>query len=164
MAGRAISGELPRLAGNRQTPVPVIDEAHHLSSPVLENLRMPANFEIDSEQCFRLLLTGPAGLRRRLVMGVNESLARRLVVRLHMDGLSAEEIAPYIEHRLRLAGAPDIPIFERTALAAIARTAHGLPRRINQIARNALAAAADRDREVSENHVAQALDELSLKA
>ena len=165
MVGRAISGELSRLAGNRQTPVLIIDEAHHLSNPVLENLRMLTNFEIDSEHRFCMLLTGLTLLRRRLAMGVNESLAQRLVVRHHMDGLPAEEIAPYVEHRLRLAGAPDIPIFGKTALAAIAQTAHGLPRRINQIAHNALAAAAaDREREVSDHHVAKALDELNLKA
>ena len=112
-----------------------------------------------------LLLTGLTGLRRRLAMGVNESLAQRLVVRHHMDGLAAEEIEPYIEHRLRMAGAPDIPIFGKTAVAAIAQTAHGLPRRINQIAHNALAAAAaDKAREVTDNHVARAIDELNLKA
>ena len=165
MVGRAISGELSRLAGNRQTPVLIIDEAHLLSNPVLENLRMLTNFDIDSAQRFCLLLTGLTGLRRRLAMGVNESLAQRLVVRHHMDGLAAEEIEPYIEHRLRMAGAPDIPIFGKTAVAAIAQTAHGLPRRINQIAHNALAAAAaDKAREVTDNHVARAIDELNLKA
>ena len=162
---RAVSGELSRLAGNRQTPVLIIDEAHLLPSPVLEDLRMLTNFEIDSEQRFCLLLAGLTGLRRKLAMGVSESLAQRLVVRCRMDGLAADEVGPYIEHRLRLAGAPDIPVFGKTALAAVAQTAHGLPRRINQIAHNALAAAAaDREREVTENHVAQAIDELNLKA
>ena len=165
MLRRAVSGELSRLAGNRQTPVLIIDETHLLSSPVLEDLRMLTNFEIDSEQRFCLLLAGLTGLRRKLAMGVNESLAQRLVVRCHMDGLAADEVAPYIEHRLRAAGAPDIPVFGKTAVTAITQTAHGLPRRINQIAHNALAAAAaDREREVTENHVAQAIDELNLKA
>ena len=51
------------------------------------------------------------------------------------------------------------------ALTAIAQTVHGLPRRINQIAHNALAAAAaGKGREVTDHHVAQALDELNLKA
>ena len=143
----------------------IVDEAHLLSSPVLESLRMLANFEIDSEQRFCLLLAGLTGLRRKLAMGVNDSLAQRLVVRCHMDGLAADEVKAYIEHRLKLAGAPDIPVFEKNALAAVAQTAHGLPRRINQIAHNALAAAAaDRERDVTENHVAQAIDELNLKA
>ena len=165
MVKRTISGELSRLTDNRQTPVMIIDEAHLLPNPVLEDLRLLTNFKIDSEQRFCLLPTGLTGLRRRLAMGVNESLAQRLVMRHQMDGLPAEEIGPYIEHRLRIAGAPDIPIFEKTALTAIAQTAHGLPRRINQIAHNALAAAAaGKDREVTDHHVAQALDELNLKA
>ena len=162
---RAISGELSRLAANRQTPVMIIDETHLLSNPVLEDLRMLTNFDIDSERRFCLLLTGLTALRRKLAMGVNESLAQRLVVRHHMDGLAAEEVASYIEHRLRMAGAPDIPVFGKAAVTAIIQTAHGMPRRINQIAHNALAAAAaDREREVTDNHVAQAIDELNLKA
>ncbi len=164
MVGRAIAGELSRLAGGRQTPVLIIDEAHLLPNAVLEDLRLLTSFEIDSEQRFCLLLTGLTGLRRRLAMGVDESLAQRLVVRHHMDGLAAEEIGPWIEHRLRLAGAADIPLFETNAIAAIVQTARGLPRRVGQIAHDALAAAAaGKDRQVTENHVARAVDELNLK-
>ena len=162
---RAVSGELSRLAGSRQTPALITGEAHLLSNPVLEDLRLLTNFEIDSEQRFCLLLTGLTGLRRRLAMGVSESLAQRLVVRCHMDGLSADGAGAHIEHRLRLAGAPGIPVFEEAAVTAIAQTARGLPRRISRTAHNALAAAAaEKRRDVTAHHVAMALDELNLRA
>ena len=74
-------------------------------------------------------------------MAVNESLAQRLVVRHHVDGLAEDEVEPYIRHRLHLAGAPDVVLFEANAVTAIAQASHGLPRRVNQIAHNALAAA-----------------------
>ncbi len=162
-ARRAIQAELSRRAGNRQTPV-VVDEAHLLSNPVLEELRLMTNFAIDSEQRFCLLLVGLTPLRQRLAMAVNESLAQRLVVRHHVDGLASDEVEAYIRHRLQVAGAPDVPLFEANAVTAIAQASHGLPRRVNQIAHNALAAAAaTRARTVTIDHVALASEELGLR-
>ena len=163
-ARRAIQAELSRRAGNRQTPVVVIDEAHLLSNQVLEELRLLTNFAIDSEQRFCLLMVGLTTLRQRLAMAVNESLAQRLVVRHHVDGLTQDEVEAYIRHRLSVAGAPDVPLFEANAFTAVAQAAHGLPRRVNQIAHNALAAAAvDKARTVTIDHVAQASEELGLR-
>ena len=163
-ARRAIQAELSRRADNRQVPVVVIDEAHLLSNQVLEELRLLTNFEIDSQQRFCLLMVGLTTLRQRLAMAVNESLAQRLVVRHHVDGLGEDEVEAYICHRLSVAGAADVPLFEANAFIAIAQASHGLPRRVNQIAHNALTAAAvDKVRTVTIEHVARASEELGLR-
>jgi len=49
----------------RCRPVLVIDEAHHLSPDVLENLRLLTDDRMDAENRLCLLLLGQTELRRR---------------------------------------------------------------------------------------------------
>ena len=161
-AYHAVRTEISRLAREaKQLPVLVIDEAQHLRPDILEELRLLTNFAMDSENRFCLLFIGLTELRRRLSMAVCESLSQRLVVRCHLGGLEGDEIEPYLRHRLRLAGAADIPIFEPNAVEALAQAARGLPRQINRIAHYALcAAAADNARTVDIEHLQSAVEEL----
>ena len=164
-AWRQIRTEISRLVGEqRQLPVLILDEAHHLNNAVLEDLRILTNFAVDAEPRLCLLLVGLTELRRRLAMATNESLAQRLIVRHRVAGLADDEIGPYLAHCLKAAGAPDLQLFDTNAVHAIELSAHGLPRVVNQIAHYALtAAAAAKARQVTMDHVAQATDELRLK-
>ena len=156
-AYRAIRAEISRLAGEaRQLPVLVIDEAQYLRKEVLADLRLLTNFNMDSEQRMCLLLVGLTVLRRRLRMGTHESLAQRIAVRHHLGGLEPEELEPYLQHHLRLAGC-ESPLFEPEAAATLFEQSRGLPRQVNRIAHYALAAAAvDKAARVAPRHVLQA--------
>jgi len=160
-AHHAIRGEVSRLAKEaKQLPVLVVDEAHHLRSDVLEDLRLLTNFAMDSESRMCLILVGLTELRRRLAMAVHESLSQRLVVRHHLTGLTRDEVDAYVTHRLRLAGC-ELPVFEEPAVEALSQATRGLPRKINRIAHYALSAAAlDNARTVNADHLQRALDEL----
>jgi len=57
-------------------------------------------------------------LRRRVSMAALDALAQRIVVRAHVRGLTREEMAPYLGHRLRLAGS-ELPLFEPPTVEAI---------------------------------------------
>ena len=161
-AYRAIRTEASRMvAESKQLPVLIIDEAHHLRNEILEELRLLTNFRMDSENRLCLLLAGLTELRRRLAMSAHESLAQRIVVRFHLGGFGRDEVGAYIEHRLCLAGA-NAPIFEPSAVEAIALASNGIPRRIDRMAHYALhAAAAVKARSVTTEHVAAAAAELS---
>jgi len=161
-AYRAIHTEVSRLTLETKIhPVLVIDEAQHLRNEVLEDLRLLTNYAMDAERRLCMLLVGLTELRRRLTMAVHESLAQRIVVRYHLAGLSREELPAYLAHHLSLAGCT-LPLFDPPAIEALYQATQGLPRRVNRAAHYALsAAAAAQSRQISTEHMATALDELT---
>lgn len=163
-AWNAIRAQVSHLvAETRQLPVLILDEAHHLRTEVLEDLRLLCNFVMDSEPRLCLLFVGLSELRRRLAMAAYESLAQRLVIRHHMSGLEREEVEAYIQHRLVAAGAPaGTPLFEPAAVEAIFLAANGMPRQVNRLAHYALTAAAvEGARLATAEHVHKAALELT---
>jgi len=159
---RQIRSEVTRLSLDaRIRPLLVVDEAHHLRSDVLEDLRLLTNYRMDSDNRLCLLLVGQAELRRRLSMSAHEALEQRIVVRYHLGGLARDELAPYLAHRLALAGT-ELPLFSPDAEEALFTASQGLPRRINLLAHHTLLAAAlDKKKAASSAHVEAALQELS---
>jgi len=139
----------------------IVDEAHHLRSDVLEDLRLLTNYAMDSENRLCLVLVGHPELRRRLNMAVHEALSQRVVVRAHVPGLSRDEVAPYLEHLLRLAGT-ELPLFEPSAQEALFQASSGLPRKLNLLAHHALLAAAlAKAKSVTTEHLQSAMTEIS---
>ncbi len=159
---RAIKIEVTRLCGEaRVRPVLVVDEAHHLRSDVLEELRLLTNYAMDSENRLCMILCGQTELRRRVAMAVHEALNQRVVVRYQLPGLTREETGKYLTHLLRRAGT-ELPLFEPAAVEGIFQAGKGLVRKINGIAHHALIAAAlDKSKQVNAEHVAAALPEVS---
>lgn len=159
---RQLRQEVTRLVSEaRCRPVVVIDEAQHLRSDVLEDLRLLTNYQMDSENRLTLLFVGHPELRRRLGLAAHEALDQRIVVRAHVPGLSRDELEPYLTHLLRRAGT-ELPLFEPAAVEAIFQATRALPRKINQLAHYALAAAAvAKAKSVSAEHVTAALAEVS---
>jgi len=159
---RVIRNEVTRLCVEVKTrPLVIIDDAHHLRSEVLEDLRLLTSYAMDSENRLCLLLVGQAELRRRLSMAVHEALAQRIVVRHHLGGMTREELGRYLAHLLRLAGT-ELPLFEPSSLEAIYQATNGLPRKVNLLAHHALnAAAIAKKQAVTAEHVQAALPEVS---
>jgi type II secretory pathway predicted ATPase ExeA len=159
---RQIRSEVTRLCQEaRIRPFLVVDEAHHLRSDVLEDLRLLTNYRMDSDNRLCLLLVGQAELRRRLAMNAHEALEQRIVVRYHLGGLTRDEIGPYLAHRLRGAGT-ELPLFTPDAEEALFQASQGIPRRINLLAHHTLLAAAlAKKKTASSEHVEAAMQELS---
>ena len=159
---RRIREEVTRLVVDAKIqPVLVVDEAHHLRNDVIEELRLLTNYAMDSENRLCLLLAGQTELRRRLTMAVHEALNQRIVVRYHLTPLTREELGAYIQHLLQRAGT-ELPLFEPAAKEAIFQATKGLPRKVNLLAHHALLAAAlDKAKAISEEHVHKAHPEVS---
>jgi type II secretory pathway predicted ATPase ExeA len=116
---KQIRSEVSRLcAENRLRPVPIVDEAHHLRTDLLEDLRLLTNYAMDSENRLTLVLVGHPELRRRMSMAALDALAQRIVVRTNVRGLTGDEMGPYLAHRLELAGC-ELPLFESATVEAI---------------------------------------------
>ncbi len=159
---RQIRAEVTRLVTEaRCRPVLVVDEAQHLRSDVLEDLRLLTNYKMDAENRLCLLLLGQTELRRRLAMAVHEALNQRIVVRYHLPPLGRDEVDPYLTHRLQLCGT-QVALFDQAAQEALFQATGGLPRKLNLLAHHALLAAAlARSRSVTIEHVQAALPEVA---
>ena len=115
----------------------LIDEAQHLSTQVLEQLRLLTNLETDTQKLLKVLLVGQPELQQKLQTGELRQLAQRITGRYHLLPLTEKEVAQYIAFRLRTSGC-DRALFGSKAIKIIARQTQGVPRLINLICDKAL--------------------------
>jgi general secretion pathway protein A len=127
----------------KQTTVLIIDEAHHLSEEILEEVRLLSNLETTDEKLLQILLVGQPELDEKLDSIGLRQLKQRIALRGRLGPLDEEETRDYIERRLQIAGADSRrePIFPSETIAAVFRHSRGLPRLINSISENSLIAA-----------------------
>ena len=125
------------------TTVLIIDEAHHLSEEILEEVRLLSNLETTDEKLLQIVLVGQPELDEKLDSVELRQLKQRIALRAHLGSLDADETREYIDRRLQIAGADSqrASIFSVEAISAIFRYSQGLPRLINSISENALVAA-----------------------
>ena len=114
-------------------PTIVIDEAHLLSSAMLEEVRFLTNFHLDSASPMTLILVGQTELRQRFRLQTLEAITQRINLRYHLTGLSDLETKAYIIHHLKVAGV-NHPIFSDEAIRVTYQFSKGIPRRINNLA------------------------------
>jgi general secretion pathway protein A len=122
------------------TTVLVVDEAHHLSADVLEEIRLLTNLETAQEKLLQILLVGQPELDEKLDLIELRQLKQRIALRARLEPLDREETSGYITRRLEMAGASSqaTTIFPSETMAEIYRQSHGIPRLINTICENAL--------------------------
>ncbi|HYL97906.1 MAG TPA: AAA family ATPase [Blastocatellia bacterium] len=116
----------------------ILDEAHGLPTAVLEEVRLLANFETNSEKLLQIILCGQPELREVLNLPRLRQLKQRISLRCKLKPLLPHEVNSYIRFRLKVAGAERVDLFEPDATALIARVSSGIPRIINNICDNAL--------------------------
>jgi general secretion pathway protein A len=117
----------------------IVDEAHGLSTSVLEEVRLLGNFESDTAKQLQIVLTGQPELRTVLNNPDLRQLKQRVALRCDVKALpNVEETAQYINTRLKVAGAQRSDIFSPGAVDYIFRCSEGIPRNINNLCDNAL--------------------------
>ena len=120
--------------------VVIIDEAQALSANALEQIRLLSNVETPKTKLLQIVLVGQPELEQWLATKPGlRALNQRIAVRYRVMPLSSEEVAHYIEHRLKVAGrAEGPPCFTQEAVVKIAAASFGIPRRINLLCDRAL--------------------------
>ena len=147
-------------ADGRRT-ILVVDEAQNLSRDVLEQVRLLTNLETSKQKLLQIILIGQPELRDLLARNDLRQLAQRITGRYHLEPLSRDETALYIEHRLRVAGAVG-EVFDAGARKEVFRLSQGVPRLVNVICDRALLGAYSREsRRVSRRYVRRAAAEIS---
>lgn len=123
------------------TTVLVVDEAHHLSTEILEEIRLLTNLETEDEKLLQILLVGQPELDDKLDSVNLRQLKQRIALRSHLLPLDSNETKGYILRRLQLAGCTyPSALFPPETIAAVYQHSKGLPRLINTVCENALIA------------------------
>ncbi|HEY7615930.1 MAG TPA: AAA family ATPase [Terriglobales bacterium] len=122
------------------TTVLVVDEAHHLSIELLEEIRLLTNLETAEEKLLQILLVGQPELDQKLDSYELRQLKQRIALRSQLEPLSPEETEGYIQRRLQLAGADShaLELLPPETMARVYRHSSGIPRLINTLSENAL--------------------------
>jgi len=116
--------------------VVLIDEAQMLASrELMEEFRGLLNLEVPERKLLSFVFFGLPEIEENLRL--DPPLAQRVALKYRLESLKSEDTEAYVQHRLRLAGAPRIP-FTASAVEAIHAYARGTPRLINTICDNAL--------------------------
>ena len=150
---KAIQERIYYLFKEKKKPlILAIDEAQYLSNSILKDLKMILNFEFDSVNCFTLILCGEPHLNNTLEMPVHEALKQRITTHYAFEGLSGDETAEYIRHKIKTAGgSPDI--IDDAAINAIKGYSNGNPRLIDNVMTDALIYGAQLDKSIIDNDV-----------
>ena len=139
----------------------VVDEAQNLAPDVLEEVRLLTNLETSKQKLLQIILIGQPELRELLARNDLRQLAQRITGRYHLEPLTREETASYIEHRLQVAGALG-EVFDAGAKRTVFRLSQGVPRLINVICDRALLGAYSQGkRHVNARLVRRAASEIS---
>ena len=119
----------------------IVDEAHGLSTAVLEEIRLLSNFESDTAKQLQIILTGQPELREVLNQPELRQLKQRVALRCEIKPLpNIEETERYVTSRLLVAGAERTDIFSPGAIDYLFRCSNGIPRLVNNLCDNALLA------------------------
>jgi len=144
-----------------QRTILLVDEAQNLSTDVLEQIRLLTNLETTKQKLLQIILIAQPELREKLSQTNMRQLAQRVTGRYHLEPLSREESARYIDHRLKIAGGLG-NIFEDNAKREVYKLSNGVPRLINVICDRALLGAFSLEvRKVSQQIVRKAAVEVS---
>ena len=133
----ALNRHLLKAHSDGRRTILVVDEAQNLAPAVLEQVRLLTNLETAKQKLLQIILIGQPELRELLARNDLRQLAQRITGRYHLEPLTRDETAQYIEHRLRVAGALG-EVMDRGARNEVFRLSQGVPRLINVICDRAL--------------------------
>jgi len=135
---------LERLADGRNV-VLIIDEAQNLDAVALEEVRLLSNLETDTHKLLQIVLTGQPELRATLREPALRPLRQRIALEHHVQSLGAEEVAPFLGHRIGVAGGRYEDVFGPGVDKVVYEFSRGCPRLVNLLADRVLLAAYGKD-------------------
>jgi general secretion pathway protein A len=131
---------LERLRNNLNT-VLIIDEAQNLDKANLEEIRLLSNLETDTEKLLQIVLTGQPELRRMLADPALRQLRQRVAIEYDVEPLRPNEVAPYLVHRIQVAGGSYERVFAPGSESTFYSFSEGCPRLVSLLADRALLSA-----------------------
>jgi general secretion pathway protein A len=115
----------------------IIDEAHRLNSELLEEIRLMANFETNTDKLLQIALVGQDELDELLDRHDLRQLKQRIAIRLRIAPLTSEQVGEYMRYRWGKVTQLSFP-FDADAVDRIWRYSRGVPRIVNLLCDNSL--------------------------
>ncbi len=124
---------LEHFRGQGRTLV-IVDEAHLLSAPLLEELRLLGNLEGNDGKAVQALLVGLPSTADSIAAPGLEVFRQRLSVHCKLEPLSIEESADYLLHQIRRCGGRPDELLGEDVIDILCHASLGIPRILNQAA------------------------------
>jgi type II secretory pathway predicted ATPase ExeA len=141
----------------------VVDEAHHLTAEMLEELRLLSNLEGKDGKAVQVLLLALPVIEETLDEPTLVALRQRLTVWARLEPLDPEESAEYLRHQVAAAGGNPDKLFGDDVLDILSHAGRGIPRILNQAAHVAFALADEAgQRQVDAEAAVEAITRLGL--
>ena len=142
----------------------IIDEAQHLSSEVLEEIRVLSNLETNDQKLLQIVIVGQLNLLDVLAKAELRQLDQRISIRCSLKALTREEVEAYVTHRLWVARGSTGVTFTPKAFDLVHALSGGIPRMINLICDRSLMIGCEKQTSrIAEEHVAGAAGQLGLE-
>lgn len=139
----------------------IIDEAQHLSTDVLEEIRVLSNLETNDQKLLQVVIVGQLNLLDILHKAELRQLDQRISIRCSLKALTREEVEAYVTHRLWVARGSTSVTFTPKAFDLVHTISGGVPRMINLVCDRALMVACEKQTSrISEEHVVAAAAQL----
>ena len=128
--------DIMRGVGHRKLVV-VVDEAHLLDRPMLEEIRFLLNADMDSRNPMALILCGQTELWEKLHTQAYRAILERVEIHAILQPFDFSQTTAYIQAQLAYSGFKG-SIFSEEAQKLIFESTSGVPRLINNVCRNSL--------------------------
>jgi general secretion pathway protein A len=122
----------------RKPVVVIVDEAHRLAIPILDEILIMSNLQVSHAHLLQIVLAGQPSLLDTLRHPRLISLNQRIGVRCELPRLDRANTIDYVGHRLTKAGCTNPSLFTTQALESIYERSRGTPRLINQLGERAM--------------------------
>ncbi len=139
----------------------IIDEAQHLSTDVLEEIRVLSNLETNDQKLLQIVIVGQLNLLDVLHKAELRQLDQRISIRCSLKALTREEVEAYVTHRLWVARGSTSVSFTPKAFDLVHALSGGVPRMINLLCDRSLMFACEKQTSrIAEEHVVHAAGQL----
>ena len=132
---RGRSGHPAYIMHNSANPVVILDDAHLLPQRELAFLLREALIPGSTKKIKRLVLLGESELYNAVTWLTEKFSTLSAVNKIYLTGLSEEQTAAYLQHRLIICGYSDKNLFKFSTIKKIHQASGGYPGVINKIAR-----------------------------
>lgn len=133
-----LTAALKSLRPEKQGFVLIVDEAHRLSVPLLDEVRLLTLLADGGEPLARVVLIGNRDLEERLADPDLTAFNQRVGCQVDLAPLTQAESLEYLIANLEFAGGEVEEIFTEDALTFLAKAADGVPRCLNHLADHSL--------------------------
>ncbi len=126
-------------AGHRA--ILIVDQAEHLTPANMGEIETLMDLHVDQGRLLRVILAGHPRLRSILDRPEFVRIRQQAFQERVLSPFTSVETNEYIRHRLRIAGAGDVDLFDAGAIGLMRASSGGVPRLINQLCNAAMIAA-----------------------